>query len=162
MMRRGLSLLVLGLLMAPEAARARDTIAVFDNWGAFHENGPACFAIAEPAEPERGTARASVSVSYWPGQGIERQVHVRLSRMPRGRARVSLSIGESTFELVPRGLDAWARDRRADAYIVAAMRRGSSMSVQSVGPLGYFVDVYRLRGAASAIDAAALECFARR
>ena len=156
------ALLLLGLVAAPERALARDTIAVFGDWGAFHEDGPACFAIAEPAEPEHGAARASVSVGFWPKQGIERQVHVHLSRAPRGPARVTLGIGDSTFELAANGLDAWARDRREDAYIVAAMRRGSSMSIQSVGALGGFVDVYRLRGAASAIDAAALECFRRR
>jgi hypothetical protein len=161
MMRLALPLIILALLLTAEAAVARDTIAVFNDWGAFHENGPVCFAIAEPAEPERGAGRASISVSYWPKQGIDRQVHVRLSRVPRGRARVTLSVGDSTFELAARGFDAWPRDRIADANIVAALRRGSSMSVQSVGPLGGFADVYRLRGAASAIDAAALDCAKR-
>lgn len=161
-MRRAILAALAALLMlGATAASARDTIAVFDDWGAFRDSGPTCFAIAETAEPEPGTARAFVSVSYWPKRGIARQLHVRLSRMPRGHARVSLSVGDSTFELAPRGLDAWAIDTRADADIVAALRRGSSMSVQSVGTAGGFVDVYRLRGAASAIDAAALECFKR-
>jgi hypothetical protein len=72
---------------------------------------------------------------------------------------VTLSIGDTAFLLVARGRDVWAKDRRADAAIIAVLRSGSSMSVSSVSPEGTpFADVYRLRGAASAIDSALLAC----
>ena len=50
-------------------------------------------------------------------------------------------------------------DARMDAAIVAAMRSAPSMSVESRAETGGAIaDTYRLRGAATAIDAAALGC----
>ena len=49
--------------------------------------------------------------------------------------------------------------RSSNAALVAAMRGGRSMSIESVAENGApFVDVYALAGAATAIDAAALGC----
>ena len=152
-------------LCAPAADAAdRATIAVFRDWGAFRE-GPSdtpsrCFAIAEPP---RGTATsdygAFASVANWPAKRVRTQVAIRLSHPPRDRSAVTLTIGDTAFPLFARGQDAWAHDRHQDARIVSAMRSGSSMSISSVGAGGNpFADVYRLRGAASAIDAAALAC----
>jgi hypothetical protein len=46
-----------------------------------------------------------------------------------------------------------------DLAIVAAMRSATSLSVESIGKDGRsIVDAYTLRGAPSAIDAAALGC----
>ena len=168
-MRRGMAAGIAAaraLLAIMGPATARDRIAVFGDWGAFRDGhggdgGPVCYAIAEPAEPSAGNYQPFITVSFWPRRAVTRQVHVRLSRVARPNARVTLSIGDSTFVLAARGPDAWGTDRLADAYTVAAMRSGSSMSIQSTGPLGGFVDVYRLRGAASAIDAAALDCHGR-
>jgi len=75
---------------------------------------------------------------------------------------VTLSIGERRFQLVGGASDAWAPDARTDAAIVAAIRSARSMSVESVDAQGRpFADTYALRGAATAIDAAALGCAQR-
>ncbi len=67
-----------------------------------------------------------------------------------------------SFQLVGRGRDAWAPDARADAEIQAAMRTGLALVVETRSAEGLIVrDLYGLRGAATAIDAAALAC-ARR
>ena len=144
----------------------RSAIATFRDWGAFRE-GPAgaatrCYAIAEPP---RGTQAAGhgafASIADWPMRRIRAQLAIRLSHAPRGSA--TLSIGDASFALVVRGQQAWAHDRHADAVIVATMRSGSSMSVSGVTAGGIpFADAYRLRGAASAIDAAALACLPAR
>ena len=77
-------------------------------------------------------------------------------------AAVTLSVGERRFALVGRGADAWATDGPSDRAIVAAMRGGRSMSVETVAAGGApFADVYALTGAATAIDAAALACAGR-
>ncbi len=148
--------------VAPAHAADRTPIAVFRDWGAFRE-GPAvgptrCFAIAEPP---RGTAAAGrgafASVASWPAKRVRAQLAVRLSHAPRGP--VTLSLANAAFGLTVRGQEAWAHDRHADAAIVAAIRSGSSMSISGVTADGVpFADAYRLRGAASAIDAASLAC----
>jgi hypothetical protein len=86
-------------------------------------------------------------------------VHIRLSRNVAQGGRISLSIGGQRFELTGGGGDAWARDARSDAAIVAAMRSASSMSVSARDRAGRaFSDRYRLEGAATAMDAAIVGC----
>jgi hypothetical protein len=133
-------------------------LGVFERWGAFRDAAPArCFAISEPLR--KAASRPFASVAGWPGQGGGMQLHIRLSRPRTARAHVTLSIGERRFELVAGARDAWAPDARADAAIVAAMRGARSMSVETLAANGApFADVYALKGAATAIDAAALGC----
>jgi hypothetical protein len=146
------------------AATDRTAIAIFRAWGAFRE-GPAdtpsrCYAIAEPPPNSANAGRgAFASIASWPAKRIRMQVAIRLSHPTRDGSAVTLSVGDAAFALIVHGQQAWSHDRRQDAAIVAAMRSGSSMSVSAVGANGNpFADVYRLRGAASAIDAAALAC----
>ena len=152
---------LLALLLAAPAA-ARDSLGVYDSWGAFADDAPRrCFAIAEPVQPKanNGHWRPFAAISSWPGQGARNQLHVRLSQARNARAAVTLSIGERRFDLVAGNADAWAPDSRTDAAIVAAMRSGRSMSVETLAQSGQpFADVYALKGAATAIDAATLGC----
>ncbi|PZU60480.1 MAG: hypothetical protein DI547_02385 [Sphingobium sp.] len=157
-----LLLLALPALLAGQPVRARESLGVFERWGAFRDPAvPRCYAIAEPARKPRGEQpwRAFASVGTWPRQGLRGQVHFRLSRARADGSRLLLGIGDARFPLVGGAADAWAADRRGDAAIVAAIRSGTSMSVEGVGRDGRaFADVYALRGAATAIDAAALGC----
>ena len=73
-----------------------------------------------------------------------------------------LRIGGRAFQLVAGANDAWAASARADAAIVAAMRRHVEMRVESRARNGAAIrDRYALRGAPSAIDAAAVACAVR-
>ena len=146
-------------LLLPFAAPAwaRDSLGIFETWGAFRDPAaPRCYAIALPVG-RRGNAFAAVG--NWPRERVRGQVHFRLSRARAGNAPVILNVGERRFTLVAGEADAWAPDQRADAAIIAAMRSASSMSVQTRGVNGRgFADTYTLKGAATAIDAAALGC----
>lgn len=142
-------------------ADARDSLGAFENWAAFRDPGvPRCYAIAKPARSEtNGRWRPFASVGNWPHANVRGQIHVRLSHEIAPRSGINLSIGDQRFALVGGGADGWAPDRRADAAIVAAMRSGTIMSVSARARTGAgFSDIYILRGAATAIDAAALGC----
>lgn len=141
------------------ALQAREALGVFDGWGAFRDaSPPRCFAIAEPVEKYRA-ARPFASIATWPKDGVRNQLHIRLSRARAPNARVTLSIGERRFELEAGDADAWAPDARTDQAIVAAIRSGRSMSVETTASNGApFADSYLLKGAATAIDAAAQGC----
>lgn len=109
-----------------------------------------------------GKWRPYVSVASWPQAGVRGQFYVRLGRERRAAAPVVLTIDERRFALVAGGADAWAPDPRIDAAIVAAMRSARAMTVSSTAATGGgFAETYALKGAATAIDAAALGC-ARR
>ncbi len=151
--------LLLALAVAGQG-QGRQPIGIFDGWGAFRDPAPVrCYAIAQPVQGRSGTF---FSIANWPRAGTRGQVHIRLSRARDPRAKVTLAIGERRFELIAGASDAWAPDARTDRAIVAAIRSSRSMSVESVARGGgAFADVYALKGAATAIDAAAMGC-ARR
>lgn len=166
-MRRALSrlpALLIVTLLAATPAHARDSLGIFEGWGAFRDPGagqagPRCYAIAQPAVRGRPGARGFATVGTWPRQRARGQIHLRLSRARGPQSPVRLSVGERRFTLVAGQMDAWAPDPRADAQIIAAMRSAGSMSVETIGADGRaFADSYALRGAATAIDAAALGC----
>lgn len=161
-MRRAFALLILPILVATPV-QARDSLGIFESWGAFRDgagqNGPRCYAIAQPVVRRGQTPRGFASIGTWPRQRVRGQLHVRLSRARAAGAPVTLVVGERRFSLVAGQMDGWAADARGDAQIIAAMRSASSMSVASIGADGRgFADNYALRGAATAIDAAALGC----
>lgn len=152
--------LILLTVTAPAAAE-RQPLGIFFRWGAYQEPAPKkCFAIARPVSSPRGSGwRPFASVSFWPQHTVQSQLHLRLSRKKRQGSAVILKVDGRSFQLVGRGGDAWAPNPGADAAIVAAMRTGMNMSVQTRSEGGARVrDYYQLRGAASAIDAAAVAC----
>ncbi|WP_010161753.1 hypothetical protein [Sphingomonas sp. PAMC 26617] len=167
MIRRLLAVLALAAL--PAGAGARETLGVFDRWGAFSDSAPGrCFAIAEPVRAGGASRwRPFASIASWPGREagagrVRNQLHIRLSRERDRQARVTLSVGDRRFDLTATAADAWAPDARTDAAIVSAIRSSRSMSVETLGQAGGpFADVYALKGAATAIDAAAIACLGR-
>ena len=152
-------LLALAVQLAADGRRA---IGIYDGWGAFRDAAPArCFAIAEPLGRTRAS-RPFASIATWPADGQRNQAYFKLSRPRAPAAKVTLSVGQRRFELLAGAADAWSPDARTDRAIVTAIRAGRSMSVESVSRTGRpFADTYALKGAATAIDAAAVAC-ARR
>lgn len=142
-------------------AIAKDSLGIFDSWGAFRDAEiPRCYAIAESEDITGKAERKSyASVGFWPNRKIRRQFHVRLSRDRSSNSRVIASIGGRRFRLTANSTDAWSQDKRMDAALVAAIRSAKSMTIESIGRDGKpIVDAYLLRGAATAIDAASLGC----
>jgi len=159
-MKRAAALVVL-ILGGP--AVARTSLGSYDNWAAFRDDAPLhCFAISEPVRGGGGKWRPFVSVATWPQASVRGQFYARVGRERRANTSVTLIIDGRKFTLIAGGVDAWAPDPRTDAAIVAAIRSARSISIASVAATGGgFVETYVLKGAATAIDAAALGC-ARR
>lgn len=156
------ALLLLLIAAGPAAAAQPRSLGVFGGWGAFAGEGR-CYAISEPADPVAGAGwRPFASIGHWPGRGGG-QLHVRLSREKRQGSAVLLRIDGRSFQLAGGDRDAWATDPRADQEIQTAMRTGIDMIVETRATDGAAVrDRYGLRGAATAMDAAAIACVPRR
>ena len=161
MIQRRNFLLFCMALATPALAQQR-SIGIFGTWGAFRGDGR-CHAVAEPYQPPRaGDGRGFASVGYWIARPVRGQVYFRLSRAKREGSAVLLRIDRRTFQLRGGHAEAWAADPAADSEIVSAMRTGIEMSVETRAASGALVrDSYRLRGAATAIDAAAIACAGR-
>lgn len=160
-MRRALALALLGLA-SPLAAK--DSLGVFSDWAAFRDPSvPRCYAIAKPT-PSRLSRdnEPFATIGTWPRRQIRGQVHFRLSRMLAKNPSIQLRIGSQRFELTGGGGDAWAKERRMDAAVVAAMRSAQSMTIRATDSRGRrFSNTYSLSGAATAMDAATLACSRR-
>lgn len=159
-MRRALMLTLAGLAFSTPAL-ARESLGVFERWGAFRDGDvPRCYAIAmaEPSSRQRDY-QPFASVGTWPKRGIRGQVHFRLSRQLLPEARIILSIAGRRFELEGGGGDAWAADHGMDAAIVAAMRSARWMTISARDSRSRrFSDSWQLGGAATAMDAATVGC----
>lgn len=159
--RLAVALVILGLGASP--ALARQPLGIFGSWGSFRDAQPLrCFAIATPVAPSRGSWRGFAAISHWPDKNIRGQVHFRLSRQRRADADVLLSVGDRRWRLMAGDYDAWGPSPQHDGFIIAKIRAARSMSLSSVDVNGRpFADTYRLQGAATAMDAAALGCLKR-
>ncbi len=158
-MKRLLAFLALVAVAFPVAAK--DRLGVYQRWAAFKDPEiPRCYAIAAPDETVgRQSIKPYFSIGFWPERGVTHQIYVRLSRERSNNSGVTLSAGGRRFRLEADGRGAWAKDRRMDLAIIAAIRSSRSLSIESIGRDGRtIVDAYALRGAPSAIDAAALGC----
>jgi len=162
-MIRGRNFLFLFIAMAAPAAAQPQTLGIFGSWGAFQGEGR-CYAITEPFEAPAALGwHAFAAIGHWPARHAGGQLHIRLSREKRQGSAVLLNIDGRSFQLLGGGRDAWAPDPRADQEIQAAMRIGLDMAVETRSTDGLLVrDHYRLRGAATAMDAAAIACLRRR
>ncbi len=153
---------ILGLTFAAAAPlAAKDRLGVYQGWAAFRDpSTPRCYAISAPEETVgTPTRNGYLSVGFWPNRNVAHQIYVRLSRERSSNSAITLSAGGRRFRMKVDGHNGWAIDRRMDLAIVAAMRSATSLSVESIGRDGRsIVDAYSLRGAPSAIDAAALGC----
>ena len=158
-MRFGVAILLAALLATPLVAK--DRLGVYQSWAAFKDTEtPRCYAISEPEEIISGaTQKAYLSIGFWPKKRVTHQIYVRLSRERSSNSGVTLSAGGRRFRLAASPNGGWAVDRQMDLAIVAAIRSSSALSAESIGRDGRaIVDAYALKGAPSAIDAAALGC----
>lgn len=152
---------IAAILGTATALPARDSLGIYDSWGAFRDPlAPRCYAIsmAEPSRLRRDY-QPYATVGTWPKRRLRNQVHFRLSRKMAGKPRIILNIGSERFDLTGGGGDAWPADKRMNAQIIAAMRSARGMSVSATDASGTrFSNSWQLQGAASAMDAATVGC----
>lgn len=148
------------VLIANPALAARTSLGTFEGWAAFKDDNPSrCYAIAQPVRGGGSKWRPFASVATWPQARVRGQVHIRLGREKLASAPVTLTIGDLRFAMVAGGADVWAPDPRIDAAIVAMMRSAPTMRIATRAAAGAaFAETYVLKGAATAMDAAALGC----
>jgi hypothetical protein len=128
-------------------------------WAAI-DRGPTCEALSRSLRvASKGKVQAIAGFTFSADRRRWGEFHARLRRMPRQGAAVMLRIDDQPFLLVSRGNEAWSDGPRQEQAIIAALRGGNGMSVESRDGGGRrFIDPYSLEGAATAIDAAAAAC----
>lgn len=159
--------LVRGLIAAGTLAAsampafARDSLGVWNEWGAFRDPAvPRCYAIAMAAAGGRNRELVPfMTVGTWPRRNVRGEVHWRLSHRIAPGSKVTATLDGESFVVMAAEASAWAQDRRMDAAILAKLRSAPALTIAGKGRDGRtFRDTYPLRGAASALDAATLGC----
>jgi len=151
------------LAVAATAADARGSVLFAGGAWAAVDRGEACEALTRSQRvATKDKVQAVAGISFAADRRRWGEFHVRLSRMPRGDASVILQVGDQPFLLSTRGGWAWSRGSLQAQAIMAAIRDGVSMRVESRDESGVrFSDPYLLDGAPTAIDAAAARCALR-
>jgi hypothetical protein len=158
---RLLLFLVLAGLSAPASARG-EVVFAGGAWAAI-DRGSACEALSRSQKVlPKDKVQPVAGFTFTTDHGRWGEFHARLSRMPRGDATVMLKVGDLPFLLVTRAGWAWSRGPVQSEAIIAAVRGGGWMQVESRDGSGQrFSDPYLLDGAPTAIDAAAARCALR-
>ena len=150
--------LLLGMLAS--AAMARGAVIYAGGAWAAIDRGAACEALSRSVRiAAKGKVQAEAGFTFSADRRRWGEFHARLRRMPREGAAVMLNVGGQPFLLVSRGNAPWSAGPLQEQAIIAALRDGTRMTVESRDAAGRrFIDPYSLDGAATAIDAAAAAC----
>jgi hypothetical protein len=155
---RSLSIILLLTLAAPAAAR-EEVVFAGGAWAAI-DRGATCEALSRSQKVlPKDKVQPVAGFTFTPDHNRWGEFHARLSRLPRLDGTVMLKVGDQSFLLVTRDGWAWSRGPVQGQAIIATVRNGSWMSVESRDGSGQrFSDPYLLDGAPTAIDAAAARC----
>ena len=147
------------VLLLTTAASRGVIVYAGGSWAAI-DRGSQCEALSRSVKiAAKGKAQAIAGFTFTADRKHWGEFHARLSRMPRANASVMLKVGDQPFLLVARGNDAWSSGPLQDQAIIAAMREGGWITVESRDAIGSrFADPYSSDGAPTAIDAAAARC----
>lgn len=159
--------MLLGCL--PLAAQTTEQAALetgkFGNW-IVHQNagdGPKiCFAATQPTAKEpAGANRAKVVlyISAWPKEGVKSEVSIKLGYRAKPDSPISLTIGETAFQLFAQEDRAYVADATEELKLIDALKKGSKATVQATSSRGtQTTDTYSLQGLGQALQAVATAC----
>jgi hypothetical protein len=155
------------------AATAQDQstnrIAATADWSVYVEENPReCWAVSAPVETLNTRDGATVDVLrgdiqlivfYQPANDIAGQVVFAGGYPFAAGSSVSMTIGETSYELFTEGDFAWAETDADDASIIAALKRGAdAVLVGRSGRGTQTQDKFSLIGFTASVDEAASRC----
>jgi len=170
--RLGRGILCAALLSIPMslgAQESRNRVAAHTDWSVFEAESPAqCWSVSSPKETVNTRDDRVVAVrrgdillfvSYIPGSNVAGQVSFTGGYPFREGSTVTLTVGETSFDLFTKGEMAWAKDAAEDARIVSAMKAGADAVLTAMSSRGTQTkDTFSLFGFTAAVEEAAKRC----
>ena len=156
--------LVFATVLTPWMAWAQDEtpqfVETYRDWNLYtyaNSQGRVCYIASEPTKEEGDYTRrgpAAVLVARLPMDGPNEQVSVQPGYTYLGGSNVELTIADNTFVMFTRGEHAWAVTSEDDGKLIAAMKKGTEMSVRGTSTKEtYSIDTYSLLGFTAAYQA---------
>lgn len=165
---------------AEPAAAKPALVATYGDWSVFESQaGKAriCYALAQPkdrAPPELKRDPGYAFISERPAESVRNEVSFIMGfdvATPADPAEAkdkkavdvapSASIGDTTFDLLPKGPNLWVKNAAKESDLIAEMRKGAKLKlvIKAASKRGNVtVDTYSLAGFGQAIDRALKEC----
>lgn len=138
--------LCIGLLAAsiavPGSAAEPKLLGTFKDWDAFAlGSGPQkqCYMVSMPKKSAPSGVRHGkvyVMVTHKPARRVIGEVNVLTGYTFKRNSTVSASTGRSSEKMFTSGQEAWAYDPAGDRRLVAAMKRGSNLTVRGTSARG--------------------------
>jgi hypothetical protein len=146
-------------------AQSRDALGRFKDWDAYKTtiNGqPACFAVSKPKDMlPKGVNRDPVFflVTHWPARGVSGEPSIQTGYTYRPGSNASVTVGGQSFDFFTKDDGAWLASGDDEKKLIAALRKGSTMTVKGTSSRGTITtDRYSLAGISLALDKVAEAC----
>ncbi len=142
-------------------------IGQFGTWGAYVANPggkKVCFALAKPSSsktnpPNRPRDPAYAFISTRPSEKVANEVSIMIGYQLKPGADSTLEVGNSRYAMYAQGDGLWIKNAAEEDAMVAAMRKGSEVTVKGVSAKGTeSSDTFSLKGLAQALDRLAKDC----
>ena len=162
--------LFVGLLAAvaglPQSAQAQDAelIGRFGDWDAYTRGTAGnrfCYMVSKPKEASLPSRRGEIFFLVWhrPDQKEFDVVQVDIGYPFKPGSEVEVRIGGDSWNLFTRDESAWTYKPADDTALVAALRKGSRMSVKGTSSRNNpTTDSYSLKGTSAAYSAIGKAC----
>ncbi|CDN50824.1 Hypothetical protein NGAL_HAMBI2427_03300 [Neorhizobium galegae bv. orientalis] len=137
-----LSALALSTIAAPVLAQPIPSmVKKFDAWGLYSykgDGGTTCYVLTTPTQMQPANVDHGDNfflVAPKPsGSGFYPQAIMGYDL--KGGSQMTVTVDGRTFALEPKGNSGWTKQESADAALVAAMKSGSSMTLEAVSQRG--------------------------
>ncbi len=153
---------------APVLAAGPKQLGTFGPWSAHalvEASGKTCYMYGEPKSSTGKYKRRDetfIQITHRPAEGARNQVSVTAGYTYRRDSEVDVDIDGRAFALFTDRDTAWAREKRDDAALVAAMKAGRAMIVRGTSARGTLTtDTYSLKGFTAAHTAIGKACGGR-
>ncbi len=173
---------------ADAPAAKPELVGSYGDWSVFHSQSgknKVCYTLAQPKQRDPDDLKRDPGyafISERPGEGVRNEVSLIMgfdvgapgadsdakdsgdSKDKKKDKKHELvaptaEVGDSSFDLLPKGANLWVKNAAQESALVAEMRKGKTLVVKATSKKGNLTtDTYSLSGFAQAIDRALKDC----
>ncbi|HZY69123.1 MAG TPA: invasion associated locus B family protein [Devosia sp.] len=149
--------LLFALLTTPVAAQSVQALGEFRDWAAYSASdgsGQVCFALSKPTDvspPVDGYTQAYLYLTNRPGEGVTNEINLVAGFNFAPDQPATLNVSGQQFDLFTQKDAAWLLDPTRNDSLAAALRAGSTVTIEGTTEKGIQVtETFSLSGATAA------------
>lgn len=144
-------------LLSASAAQAQEFVGTYGEWSVFtlkRGGNTICYVASAPVKNTGNFSRRSDPYFLVTHRSAAVDEASTSSGYPyKNKSTVTVNVDGKTWKFFTEGELAWAKDTDADRAVVAAMKKGSRMTVKGTSTKGtYSLDTYSLKGITAAYN----------